>query len=62
MRKSTVSVSGKIAISDLSFFTEVKKNTDLATATATCRISKQKVPTSKDNSFGIVLKGKRVRF
>jgi hypothetical protein len=62
MRGAVVMMNDKAILKDLSFFTEVRGGQALAKAKASCRTTKQKVPTSKDNSFGIVLKGKRIRF
>ena len=60
MRKSHVEYNGKVVLKNLGFFTKVKKNGDLRTAEATCRLTT--VPANvTGGEFLFVIAGGRAR-
>ncbi|MEZ5887266.1 MAG: hypothetical protein R3D56_10350 [Paracoccaceae bacterium] len=59
MRKATVSLDGKPILKDLTFFTQLKSNADLASAKATCRDTGAKA--GKNSKVGLNISG-RARF
>ncbi|MCY1125956.1 hypothetical protein OU426_03735 [Frigidibacter sp. RF13] len=59
MRKAKVTLDGKPILKDLTFFTQLKSNADLATAKATCRDTGAKA--GKNSKVGLDISG-RARF
>ena len=61
MRKAVVELDGKKILTDLAFFTKVRKNDDLVGATATCKVTSTKAQ-SKAGAIYIVLPSGHIRF